>query len=53
VYAGPGGGVGKLDKALAIVAVVVVLAAVGSCLYLVLGGITGLTPGDVSAVAPK
>jgi hypothetical protein len=40
----PGGGVGKLDMLLAIVAVVFVLAAVGSCLYLVLGGIPNLTP---------
>jgi hypothetical protein len=42
VYAS--GGVGKLDKALAIFAVVVALAAVGSSLFLVLGGVTGLTP---------
>ena len=44
VYMAQAGGVGKLDKALAILAVVVVLAAVGSCLYLILGGIPGITP---------
>jgi hypothetical protein len=38
------GGVGKLDKGLAIFALVVALAAVGSSLFLVLGGVTGLTP---------
>jgi len=43
-YVAPAAGVGKLDKALAIVAALVVLAAVGSCLYLVLGGIPGITP---------
>jgi uncharacterized membrane protein len=42
-YVAPGAGVGLLDKALAIAAVVVVLAAVGSCLYLILGGIPGLS----------
>jgi hypothetical protein len=40
----PAAGIGKLDKILAIVAVVFVLAAIGSCLYLVLGGIANLTP---------
>jgi hypothetical protein len=40
----PVAGVGLLDKILAIVAVLAVLAAVGSSLYLVLGGITGLAP---------
>jgi hypothetical protein len=39
----PAAGVRTLDKVLAIVAMVVVLAAVGSCLFLVLGGIDGLT----------
>ena len=39
----PSAGVGMMDKVLAIAAVVVVLAAVGSSLYLVLGGIPGLT----------
>jgi len=43
-YVAPAAGIGMLDKILAIVAVVAVLAAVGSCLYLVLGGIPGLTP---------
>jgi len=43
-YVAPSAGVGMLDKALAIAAVVVVLAAVGSSLFLVLGGIPGLTP---------
>jgi len=33
-----------LDKILAIAAAVVMLVAVGSCLYLVLGGIPGLKP---------
>jgi len=42
-YSAPGAGVGTLDKILAIVAVVFVLAAVGSCLFLVLGGIANLT----------
>jgi len=42
-YVAPAAGVGTLDKVLAIAAMVVVLAAVGSCLYLVLGGIDGLT----------
>ena len=42
-YTAPGAGVGKLDKLLAIVAVVFVLAAVGSCLFLVMGGIANLT----------
>ena len=43
-YSVPGVGIGKLDKLLAIVAVVFVLAAIGSCLFLVLGGISNLTP---------
>ena len=43
-YMAPAAGIGKLDKILAIVAVVFVLAAIGSCLYLVLGGIANLTP---------
>lgn len=43
-YAGPPAGIGLIDKILAIVAVVAVLAAIGSSLYLVLGGIPGLTP---------
>ena len=42
-HVAPAAGVGKLDKILAIVAVVFVLAAVGSCLFLVLGGIPNLT----------
>jgi len=42
-YVAPAAGVGTLDKVLAIVAMVVALAAVGSCLFLVLGGIDGLT----------
>jgi hypothetical protein len=42
-YVAPAAGVRTLDKVLAIVAMVVVLAAVGSCLFLVLGGIDGLT----------
>ena len=43
-YVAPGAGIGTLDKVLAIVAVVFVLAAVGSCLFLVLGGVPNLTP---------
>ncbi|HXR08679.1 MAG TPA: hypothetical protein VN765_15185 [Candidatus Acidoferrum sp.] len=43
-YVAPAAGVRTLDKVLAIVAMVVVLAAVGSCLYLVLGGVDGLQP---------
>ena len=43
-YVAPAAGIGTLDKILAIVAVVFVLAAVGSCLYLVLGGIPNLAP---------
>jgi len=43
-HAAPAAGIGMLDKALAIVAVLVALAAVGSCLYLVFGGIKGITP---------
>ena len=42
-YVAPAAGIGMLDKALAIAAVVVVLLAVGSCLYLILG-IPGLQP---------
>jgi hypothetical protein len=43
-YVAPAAGIGMLDKILAIAAAVVVLIAVGSCLYLVLGGIPNLTP---------
>jgi hypothetical protein len=43
-HVAPAAGVGMLDKVLAIVAMLAVLAAVGSCLYLVLGGIPGITP---------
>jgi hypothetical protein len=42
-YVAPLASVRTLDKVLAIVAAVVVLAAVGSTLWLVLGGIEGLT----------
>jgi hypothetical protein len=38
----PAAGIGTLDKILAIVAVVFVLAAVGSSLFLILGGIANL-----------
>jgi hypothetical protein len=40
----PAAGIGTLDKILAVVAVVFVLAAVGSSLYLILGGIPNLVP---------
>ena len=43
-YVAPAAGIGKLDKILAIVAVVFVLAAVGSSLFLILGGIPNLVP---------
>ena len=43
-YAAPAAGVGKLDKALAIAAVVVILAAVGSTLWLVMGGVANIAP---------
>ena len=46
-YVAPAAGVGKLDKALAIAAAVVVLAAVGSTVWLFyLGGIQGIIPGN-------
>jgi hypothetical protein len=37
-------GVGKLDKGLAIAAAVFALAAIGTTLWLVYGGIPGITP---------
>jgi hypothetical protein len=43
-YVAPAAGIGTLDKILAIVAVVFVLAAVGSSLFLILGGIPNLAP---------
>jgi hypothetical protein len=46
-YVAPAAGVGTLDKILAIAAMVVALAAVGSCLFLVLGGVDGLRPLNV------
>jgi hypothetical protein len=39
-----GGGIKKLDKALAIAAVVLVLAAVGTTLWLIYGAVPGLAP---------
>ena len=41
-YVAPAAGIGTLDKILAIVAVVFVLAAVGSSLFLIFGGIPNL-----------
>jgi hypothetical protein len=43
-YVAAAAGIGTLDKVLAIAAMVVALAAVGSCLFLVLGGVDGLHP---------
>jgi hypothetical protein len=43
-YVAPAPGIRTLDRILAIAAMVVALAAVGSCLFLVLGGVEGLHP---------